>query len=45
MRLFDLHCDTLYECWRTGERLEANRLHIDLGRGRRFGALVQVFAV
>ena len=45
MRLFDLHCDTLYECWRTGERLEANRLHIDLDRGRRFDAWAQVFAV
>ena len=33
MKLFDLHCDTLYECYKTGCGLGRNRLHIDLERG------------
>lgn len=46
MRLFDLHCDTLYECYRKKQDLWQNDGHVDFQRG---GALyrpwVQVFAV
>ena len=46
MRLFDMHCDTLYECFQTGAPLVDNRLHIDLTRGLRVAApWAQVFAV
>ena len=29
MKLFDLHCDTLYECCETGRRLRENDLHVN----------------
>ena len=45
MRLFDLHCDTLYECEKRGLSLERNPLHIDLIRGGRYTPWCQVFAV
>lgn len=45
VRLFDLHCDTLYECWKRKIPLDVNDLHIDLERGRRYDAWAQVFAV
>ena len=45
MRLFDLHCDTLYECETRGCSLESNPLHIDLRRGCRYAPWRQVFAV
>ena len=46
MRLFDLHCDTLYECYTTKQNLLSNRLQLDLLRGlwNREG-WVQAFAV
>ena len=45
MRLFDMHCDTLYECEYGGHRLLDNNLQIDLTRGLRFEKWAQVFAV
>lgn len=45
MRLFDLHCDTLYECADKGQSLDSNDLHIDLARGLKFDCWAQVFAV
>ena len=45
MRLFDLHCDTLYECYQKHEELAENLLHVDLKRGLRWDAWAQVFAV
>ena len=45
MRLFDLHCDTLTECYRRGVSLGWNDRHIDLARGRRYAPWGQVFAV
>lgn len=44
MRLFDMHCDTLYECFQTRSSLKCNTLHIDLQRGQAFDAWVQIFA-
>lgn len=45
MRLFDLHCDTLYECAKSGQSLEKNSLHLDLTRGLEFDCWAQAFAV
>ena len=45
MRLFDMHCDTLYECRKRGRALARNDLHIDLTRGRQYQPWGQVFAV
>lgn len=45
MRLFDLHCDTLYSCVHQGQPLAGNTLHIDWERGRRYDDWLQVFAV
>ncbi len=45
MRLFDLHCDTLYECYCKGESIVSNSGHLDLERGQRYQPWCQVFAV
>ena len=45
MRLFDLHCDTLYECYTKGIDLYSNCGHVDLKRGCRLDEWGQVFAV
>lgn len=45
MRLFDLHCDTLYSCCQQGQPLDRNSLHIDWERGLRYDSWLQVFAV
>ena len=45
MRLFDLHCDTLTECWRHGESLCCNERHVDLKRGGDYRPWYQTFAV
>ncbi len=44
MKLFDLHCDTLYECYNKGFCLDVNPLHIDLTRGEHYAPWCQVFA-
>ena len=45
MRLFDLHCDTVYECDRRGCGLWENTLDLDIRRLARFAPACQVFAV
>lgn len=45
MNLFDLHCDTLYECYRTGKRLRQNDLHINQAATRRYTHYAQCFAL
>lgn len=45
MRLFDLHCDTLTECFDKRENLLENRRHLDLARGGKMEAWAQLFAV
>lgn len=45
MRLFDLHCDTLYECYTKDVSLDKNTLHVDMERGSKFDRWIQVFAV
>ncbi|MBO5797968.1 MAG: membrane dipeptidase, partial [Clostridia bacterium] len=45
MRLFDLHCDTLYECYTKNYPLMKNAGHIDLVRAEKYAPYVQAFAV
>ncbi|MDR2525162.1 MAG: membrane dipeptidase [Oscillospiraceae bacterium] len=45
MRLFDLHCDTVTTCMKTGASLARNGLHWDLTRAAQFERWVQVFAI
>ncbi len=45
MDLFDLHCDTLYECFNSKMQLKSNNLAVSLEKGRCFKHWSQVFAV
>ncbi len=45
MKLFDMHCDTLYECYETGKHLRKNDLAIDASRIRGFRHYAQFFAL
>ena len=45
MQLFDLHCDTLYECYETGARLRDNALCIDKAKTVGYDMYTQVFAL
>ena len=41
MKLFDLHCDTIYECCETGKHLRENDLHINYAAAHRYQPYVQ----
>lgn len=45
MNLFDLHCDTLYECCEAGKQLRENDLHINRAAAARYGHYAQFFAL
>ncbi|MCQ5131184.1 membrane dipeptidase [Butyricicoccus faecihominis] len=45
MKLFDLHCDTIYECCETGKALRENDLHVNLAGARRYTHYAQFFAL
>ncbi len=45
MKIFDLHCDTIGECFKQGKSLKKNDLHIDLERLRKYKSYTQVFAI
>ena len=45
MKLFDLHCDTLYECCKQGKDLLENDLQLSLNKGAGFDGWRQFFAV
>lgn len=45
MRYFDLHCDTVTECWGKDCRLAENSLQVDLRRTQGWEAYVQCYAV
>ncbi len=45
MRLFDLHCDTLFECMTKNKDLRENDLQISLERTNKFDKWCQVFAI
>ena len=45
MRLFDMHCDTIYECCMGNHHLQKNALQLDLERGLDYEQWAQAFAV
>lgn len=45
MRYFDLHCDTITECWRKDLSLGAEAMQVGLDRMDQFDAYAQCFAV
>ncbi len=45
MNLFDLHCDTPYECYTKSQGFYVNRLSVSGSMGEAFGVWKQVFAV
>lgn len=45
MRYFDLHCDTITECFARRQPLQENRLHVSLARASKYRPWAQVFAV
>ena len=45
MRLFDLHCDTLYEAEKNGLSLVHNELALDFSRGKAYHTWIQAMAV
>lgn len=44
MRYFDLHCDTMTECFLKGKSLRCNDLHVDLERAAALDTYVQCYA-
>lgn len=45
MRYFDLHCDTMTECYVSNKHIAQNDLHIDCQRAAMFDSYVQCYAV
>lgn len=45
MKSFDLHCDTIGECYKKSFLLRKNELHLDLERCKAIGEHTQVFAI
>ena len=45
MKLFDLHCDTLYEALNKNKSMVHNDLHISLSRGNKYETWAQCFAI
>lgn len=45
MNIFDLHCDTIGECYKQGKSLFKNDLHLDIERCMQYDSYIQVFAV
>lgn len=45
MKYFDLHCDTLYECYEAGKSLRENDLMIDREKVSRYSHYAQFFAL
>lgn len=45
LKLFDLHCDTLYECYETNKCLTKNDLAIDREKTSRYRQYIQAFAL
>ena len=45
MKLFDLHCDTIGECYKKNKSLYDNDMHVSLKRAKTFDEYNQVFAI
>lgn len=45
MKLFDLHCDTISECYNQNKSLYDGDLHVSLARGKKYSPWFQCFAI
>lgn len=45
MKYFDLHCDTITECYEKHLSLKSNRLNISLEKGLKYESWAQIFAI
>lgn len=45
MKLFDMHCDTLYECYETDKNLRDNDLAINMNKAKKWSSYAQFFAL
>lgn len=45
MKIFDLHCDTIGECYNKNKALRVNDMHLSLERASKYNCYTQVFAV
>lgn len=45
MKLFDLHCDTIWEAYRKNQNLQTNNLHISFDKAQNYDMYNQIFAV
>lgn len=45
MKVFDLHCDTISECYHKKQALFDGNLHVSLERGRKYSQWIQCFAI
>lgn len=45
MDLFDLHCDTIYECYKTTQGIKSNRLAVSVEKGKSLNKWCQVYAI
>ena len=45
MKVFDLHCDTIGECYKQQKRLRSNDMHLSLEQLSRYEEYCQVFAI
>lgn len=45
MKIVDMHCDTVVEAFKTGQRLNKNSLHIDIAKLRKGNYLLQNMAI
>ena len=44
MRIFDLHCDTIYQCSKNGANINRNSLEISLSKAKNLDTWIQCFA-
>ncbi len=45
MRVFDLHCDTIGECYKQQKNLRVNDMHLSLEKASQYDAYCQIFAI
>ena len=43
IKYFDAHCDTVYRCFETGEKMQSNTGHISLEKAETFESYAQIF--
>ena len=45
MKVFDLHCDTISECYKHQKNIRTNDMHLSLEKAAEYGEYCQVFAI